>query len=470
MTRNARSHALLFTTLVVLGLLGSGIWLRLQQQSRDRAASEGQLAAINWPRVLTAGVEMRDVERHVRASGTAQPRAIAELRAEVQAAVRAVHVQIGDRVRAGTVLVELDDATRAAAYAQAEAAVVRDQADLDFAQFDFEAKRKLFDERHARDLGITETDYRRAQQAMIRAGAAVKVSQTALASATAELAHTVVVAPFDGVITSRDVDPGDLASVGGALVTVADIVVLDVVVMLGASDVSQIDATRPATMQLFSADETNAARTLPPGTVAHVDPVADSRGLFEIRIQVANVVEWPESSGDSPAPGYVSVYLKRVDPRPRPLPLRGTGQWPVGLIPAGSAVRVDVPLQPLKRALVVPEAAIVRSESDETRVVQIRRQEAQLAWFGQPEAGREERASHVFVRVLGYASGYAVLEMLAPPRTDATGKVEWRTVDGRDVPLRPGIDRVAISQQASLRHNEAVVVTDRPATAVATER
>ncbi|MGE0435280.1 MAG: hypothetical protein AB7S36_23720, partial [Planctomycetota bacterium] len=111
MTRGAKTRALFFTTLLVIGLLGSGIWLRLLQQTRATAAAEGQLAPINWPRVQTAVVEMRDVERQVRASGTARPQATAELRAEIQAAVRVVHVRIGDRVRAGTVLVELDDAS-----------------------------------------------------------------------------------------------------------------------------------------------------------------------------------------------------------------------------------------------------------------------------------------------------------------------------------------------------------------------
>ncbi|MEX0836910.1 MAG: efflux RND transporter periplasmic adaptor subunit, partial [Gemmatimonadota bacterium] len=122
---------------------------------------------------------------------------------------------IGDRVRRGDRLVSLDARDVLARIEAARAAFA------------------LAEKSHGR-IERLAADGAASTQELDRSTAALEAARSALAEAEAQEAYAVVTAPFDGVVTARRVDPGDLASPGMPLISMVDPASLKVVADLPA--------------------------------------------------------------------------------------------------------------------------------------------------------------------------------------------------------------------------------------------
>ncbi len=188
---------------------------------------------------------LEPVPAYFEAGGVVRARLTASLSSRVLAPVLDVAVAPGDRVRRGEVLVRLDarelDANRrraAAALAAAEQAVAaadagRDmaQASLDLANASYARIAGLRDRRSATpqefDRAAADRRGAEAQQAAAAARAAEAAAGLDAARAAADAARVTasyaeLTAPFDGVVASRTVDPGTIASPGVPLLVVED--------------------------------------------------------------------------------------------------------------------------------------------------------------------------------------------------------------------------------------------------------
>lgn len=139
------------------------------------------------------------------------------LASQVAGAIVRLDVQVGDRVRAGQVLMRIDARAAEQTAAASEAQVRAARAELDVATKDFRRQQQLF-----RDNFISAA-------ALDRADAAFKATQAQLQAqiAQAGAARTqsglhVVTAPFAGVVSEVPVQLGDMALPGRALATVYD--------------------------------------------------------------------------------------------------------------------------------------------------------------------------------------------------------------------------------------------------------
>lgn len=152
--------------------------------------------------VTTVEVGRQPVERTITAVGTLQPLAKVLVAAQEEGLVTAVRVREGDRVAAGTVVVELDDREVLAELAEA-------RANLEEAA----AGRRRVESLHATGLASgQELDAAVARQ---RVGAArVDALET-------RLSFTRITAPVAGVVTAREVEVGDLASPRAPLLELA---------------------------------------------------------------------------------------------------------------------------------------------------------------------------------------------------------------------------------------------------------
>ena len=163
--------------------------------------------------------------------------------AKVMSYVKAVHAREGSRVRAGQTLVELDnqemqarlEAARAmraeaeAAIASAEQAIASAEAQRNLAASTHERFEKLLDQKsvaqqeydevaarlRSADAGVALARSQRSQAEAKRAQA-----DAAIAQANLMLGYAKVSSPVNGVVTSRLVDPGALASPGMPLLEI----------------------------------------------------------------------------------------------------------------------------------------------------------------------------------------------------------------------------------------------------------
>ena len=208
--------------------------------------TEAPVAADGPPlAVRTVTVTQANVTDLVEAGGVVQARTAATLAARVMAPVLAVRVVPGDRVRTGQVLVELDgrDLTSTARSASAGAAEARDgaaaataeqraaRAALDLATATHGRIAALFARKSATAqemddaaaaLAAAEARAASAEARVQVAGAGIERAAAASDAATATAAFLRVTAPFDGVVTEKLVNVGDMVTPGLPLVRVED--------------------------------------------------------------------------------------------------------------------------------------------------------------------------------------------------------------------------------------------------------
>lgn len=149
--------------------------------------------------VRTESVQPDEWTAAEEAPGTVRPVETAMISAKISGTLLEVNADPGRVVRAGDVLARIDDREIRARLDNARAALV--QAERDYVRFE-----KL----HA-DRVVTTQEFEGAQTRLRSARATVEEAETLLGHATVE-------APFDGVVTRRLVQRGDLAVPGRPLV------------------------------------------------------------------------------------------------------------------------------------------------------------------------------------------------------------------------------------------------------------
>ena len=145
--------------------------------------------------------------------GTIRPKISAEIAPRITACIMEVRVREGMLVKKGEILVRLDDREQRDAVSALEAQLAAARTALATREAIFLRDRKLFDakaiSREALDLSTTTRDAARAE---------VITLKKQLDSARTSLSYTVLKALFDGWITARIMEPGDMGLPGKAVV------------------------------------------------------------------------------------------------------------------------------------------------------------------------------------------------------------------------------------------------------------
>lgn len=169
------------------------------------------------PAYVTQPVVRGDVVDTVEASGTLGAVTTVQVGTQVSGTIASLHADFNSRVRKGHVIARLDPSLLEAQVEQAEATVVRLQAEversrvaLDDARVTLRRGRELLAAGlvPAADVDAAESAVRQGEASLKAAEAQVTQAQAALHQNRVALGHTVITAPVDGVVISRNVDVG----------------------------------------------------------------------------------------------------------------------------------------------------------------------------------------------------------------------------------------------------------------------
>ena len=199
----------------------------------------------------TVSVGRGSIEQTVLASGVLEANSLVSVGAEVSGRIEAVHVVLGQDVRKGDLIAEIDslDQENAIKTAQAvlagiEAQKRNQEASLLKAQAALERNKQL----SANSL-VSQTDLETAQAAVDSAlaqidqlDAQIAQSQLSVESAELNLARTRIVAPSDGTIVALLVEAGQTVNANQTSPTIVKIADLDTMVI--KAEISEADVVR----------------------------------------------------------------------------------------------------------------------------------------------------------------------------------------------------------------------------------
>src|SRR5258708_15008808 len=210
--------------LLLRGGLGRGAWRHYQAQLAIAAPAEQNRDFV--PNVRVAAVRANDGFTTVSLPATTTAFEAANICARTSGYVEKGHVDIGDKVKAGGLLAEITAPELDHQIAQAQATLTQDQATLQQTQ----ASRELAQVTNARDSNLVKQGWLTLQQGdndrltLAAQQAAVSVAQSNINAQEAQIrilgqekAYQRVVAPFDGVVTQRNIDNGSLVQSGSTL-------------------------------------------------------------------------------------------------------------------------------------------------------------------------------------------------------------------------------------------------------------
>ncbi len=353
----AKSTRRAFPLLVALVLLGA--WLFWRQ--------------LQGPQLPAYRVEARPLVQRVVASGEVDSQSLAQVGSEITGVIAARHVREGDAVKAGDLLLELRDDEQRARLLEAEASLqqlidsTRPQAqatlreaqhNLEQASRELQRRETLFERKilasepleQARRAELTARVIRDrarfAAAAVAAGGSEEQVLRQRLEAARAALAKTRIHAQVDGIVQTRDVEPGDLVQPGRTLLAIA---------RSGSSEI------------LLPLDEKNLA-PIELGQAAKI--IADA---YPDRVLTARV-SFIAPSVDT-ARGTIDVHLDL--------------QEPTDLLRQGMTVSVNIETGRREQALVLPNDALRARDGARAQVLRV-------------NAGRVERVN-VRLGLLGTA-------------------------------------------------------------------
>lgn len=242
--------------LAVVAALAAGGWY-FGFASKDKA-----------PNYRTEEIARGTLTVTVVANGTVNPVRTVSIGSELSGIVRKVNVDVNSVVKAGDVLIELDDSNLKANVNQAKASLASAKAALAEAEatlVEAEAKMSRYEELNKTSGGRlpsrTELDVQRATVLKSKAGvqsakAAIDDAQATLETRETDLSKSQIKSPVDGVVLARTVEPGYAVAASlqaVELLTVAtDLRELELEVDVDEADVGQVKDGQSATFTVAS--------------------------------------------------------------------------------------------------------------------------------------------------------------------------------------------------------------------------
>lgn len=247
----------------------------------------------------SAAAELADITQTVQAAGILQPKLKVDVGAQVSGQVKRLHVQLGQHVAKGDLLVSLDpelarnDVQQAeATLAQQSAALERSQVDLRLARQEAERQRRLLagDATSRIDAETAEANLAKLEADLRGQGATLARLKADLGKRQLALGYTSIVAPMDGDVVNIAVQEGQTliaAQITPVLMTLAKLDTMTVKTRVAEADIQQVRVGQSASFTTLSG---NAKRYA--GTVRVVQPIPEKIGnaqFYNVLFDVDNV-------------------------------------------------------------------------------------------------------------------------------------------------------------------------------------
>jgi len=202
MKRPRHTRRALLVTLCLIPVVAFAAW-QILPPGRDQLA--------------TVQVSRGTIESSVTALGTLQPRRYVDVGAQASGQIRKIHVEAGDPVKEGQLLVEIDPATQQAKLDASRFSIENLQAQLQEQRAQNELARQKYQRQQNlaaggatrdEDVQTARAELKATQARIDMIQAQIRQAQASLRSDQAELGYTRIYAPMSGTVVAVDAREG----------------------------------------------------------------------------------------------------------------------------------------------------------------------------------------------------------------------------------------------------------------------
>ncbi|WP_342806780.1 efflux RND transporter periplasmic adaptor subunit [Alteromonas sp. M12] len=247
----------LFIFILLSLWVASGHLLNEQVESKQESAEE------SLTKVKVDTFYAQQVSREVSVYGRTEPDRIATLRSEIKGQVIDIFVQEGEAVKQGQKILSIDGNDLNALLRSAKSILKQREIELDAAQ---SLGKKGF----------------QSQSALAQADANVELAKAEIERLELAITKTTIVAPFDGILNSREVEIGDLLRDGDTIATVVDLDPLVISADVTENWIQKIHLGQQASGRLTTGQTAS-------GKIRYISSISNTgTNTFNLEVEVAN--------------------------------------------------------------------------------------------------------------------------------------------------------------------------------------
>lgn len=199
------------------------------------------IAALCWlflkpkqdqPQYITSEVTRGDLENTVLATGTLDATKLVSVGAQVSGQVKKMYVQLGDEVKQGQLIAQIDSITQENSLKTAEANIknleaqrLQQLANLNETSLNYQRQKSMYaqDAASKADLDAAEANYKTAQAQIKAIEAQIESAKVTKSTAQTNIGYTKIVAPTDGTIVAIVTEEGQTVNANQSAPTIVKI-------------------------------------------------------------------------------------------------------------------------------------------------------------------------------------------------------------------------------------------------------
>ncbi|MBU0557289.1 MAG: efflux RND transporter periplasmic adaptor subunit [Alphaproteobacteria bacterium] len=310
--------------------------------------------------LATADVTVGDIEQSVLATGKLRPKELVSVGAQVSGQVKRLYVQLGQRVRAGDPIAEIDAAPQQLALRNAEAAVGSlvaqkgsRQGALVQAELAYRRQKTMLaaDATSRADFEVAEAALTAVRGELRSLDAQIVQARTQVETARLNLGFTRILAPMDGTIVAIVTKQGQTVNSFQSAPTIVMLARLDV--MTVRTEISEADVQKVRVGQSVRFTTLGAPDHRYHARIDQIEPAPDS---------IASETAASTANASGASAGTAAIYYNALFDVPNP----------DGRLRPSMTAQVSVLLARAHRSVLVPLAALGQRGADgryEVRVV-----------------------------------------------------------------------------------------------------
>lgn len=258
-------------TLLILTMLAIGGYFAYQYFYTDSANQQ-----VHY---ITEDAQLGRIDKSVLATGSIRAYQRIEVGAQVSGKIQRIYVTLGQKVKKGELLAEIDSSnqqnqleTAQAQLAVYQAQLKSHQVALNVAESNYHRLNKLYQQKSAslNDLESAQNTLATARASVDQSKAQIRSAEISVNDAQVNVGYTKITSPIDGVIVSIPVSEGQTANsnqTSPTIVQVADLSKVLIKLEISEGDIAQVHENQKVTFSTLA-----APNRIYEGKIGSVDP------------------------------------------------------------------------------------------------------------------------------------------------------------------------------------------------------